>query len=339
MLRGRDLFIEVENKLGLAAAEEYLYFSAGNIRKFTAALTRSKLDLDLVQSGGLRLATTLEELDLLKREAAFINERQKLVGVNAILMNESEVQALMPSRGFLGALYLPCEATVNPYKLINGIRDVIEVSGSRVLTNSCVDNVERNIDGGFSVSIRHKGIILANKIVYCMNAYTSSLLPELEEKFVPFRGQMIATDILPKQILQVIPTMSMSCNNGNDYFRLHGDRLLFGGQRQNVRGNQEGIIYDGEISQTVFKRQRDFLQQHFPFIAPKFTHAWSGVMCQTPDGMPYVGELPGRKNEFIVAGFNGYGLSHVYASSLIARDIITKSTSVLPGAKLFDPAR
>jgi glycine/D-amino acid oxidase-like deaminating enzyme len=339
MLRGLELFTELSDRLGKDAAEEYLKFSAGNMRKFISALNRTKFDTDLRQNGGLRLATSKEELELLKREAAFINSFAKETGVNCIVLSESDVRSIIPSKGFLGGIYLPCESTVNPYKIVNGTRDLLETSGARVLTNSCVEKVERNEDDSLSVSIRHKGVINAKKVVYCMNAYSSSLLPELKDKFTPFRGQMVATDILPKAAIQTLPDMSMSCNNGSDYFRIHGDRLLLGGQRQNVRGQQEGIIYDGEISQTVFKRQKEFLQNHLPLIDVKFTHVWSGIMCRTHDGMPLVGELPNRKNEYIVAGFNGYGMSHAFMAGLIVRDKILKGKSSLPGAELFDPSR
>lgn len=339
MLRGSNLFVEVKDRFGEEVAKEYLNFSTANIRKFMAAITRSKFDVDLTQGGGLRLATTHAELDLLSREAAFINENKTVTGINCIVLNETEVRSILPSRGFIGGIYLPCEAVVNPYKIVNSVRDVIETGGARVLTNSCVDNISRNTDDSFNVSIRHKGVIVTKKIVYCTGAYTSGLLPELEEKLIPFRGQMVATDILPEQIVQILPAMSVSCNNHHDYMRLHNNRLLFGGERQNVRGNQEGIIYDGEVSQTVFKRQRDFLQQHLPFIAPKFTHIWANVMSQTKDGFPLIGELPGRKNEFVMAGFDNYSLSHTYMASLIIREYVTKGVCNLPGVQLFNPGR
>lgn len=339
MLRGRDLFTQISDKHGEAVAKEYLIFSAANIRKFIWGLHRSKFDVDLVESGGMRLATTKEELDLLRRECGFINKNENATGINCMELTETQIRSILPSRGFIGGLYLACEATANPYKIVNSVRDVIETGGARVLTNSCVDNINRNDDGTFSVSIRHKGVILAKKIVYCTGAYTSGLLPEMEQKIVPFRGQMVATDILPDPVLQILPTMSISCNNSNDYMRLHAGKLLFGGERHNVRGNQEGIIYDGEVSQTVFRRQKDFLQQHLPFIAPKFTHIWASVMSQTNDGLPLVGEVPGRKNEFIMAGFDGYGLSHTYMASLIMRDLVIKGTSSLPCVQLFNPGR
>jgi len=292
-----------------------------------------------VQAGGLRLATTEEELDLLHREAEFINSFSNETGVHSLVLSAGDVRAVLPSQGFLGGIFLPCEATINPYKVVNGMRDLLETSGARVLTNSCVESVERNNDGSLSVSIRHKGVITAKKVVYCMNAYSPGLLPELEERFTPFRGQMVATDILSKTALQKLPEMSFSCNHGGDYFRAHDGRLLFGGQRQSVRGRQEGIVYDGEISQTVFKRQKDFMQKHLPHLNAKFTHVWSGIMCLTDDRMPLVGNLPDRENEFIVAGFNGYGVSHAHMASLIIKDKIINGESSLPGAKLFDPNR
>lgn len=35
-------------------------------------------------------------------------------------------------------------------------------------------------------------------------------------------------------------------------------------------------------------------------------------MGLTPDGFPHVGEVPGKQNQYILAGFNGGGNAHAY---------------------------
>lgn len=42
--------------------------------------------------------------------------------------------------------------------------------------------------------------------------------------------------------------------------------------------------------------------------APRIVAEWTGIMGATPDGMPFVGPVPGRPNMFITAGFNGHGM-------------------------------
>ena len=38
-------------------------------------------------------------------------------------------------------------------------------------------------------------------------------------------------------------------------------------------------------------------------------------MGTTPDGYPHVGQVPGRQNQYICAGFNGAGMPHIFLSA------------------------
>jgi glycine/D-amino acid oxidase-like deaminating enzyme len=316
-------------------AAEYITFLGESQRKLLSGLRASRLDFDLNDSGGLHLAISDAEMDTLEKEAAFIRKHRD---IECPVLDSKEVNNLLPSKSFKGGIFIPTEATFNPYKVINGMVRLIERDGARILTDTQVQEVTRK-DDGFTVSIRHKGVIRAKQIVYCTNAYSSELLPELSSCMVPARGQMLATSRLPETVLSVLPPMSMMCNNGCEYFRVYDDRLLVGGMRHAVRGRQEGILYDGEVSQAVYDRLRKFVGDHLPFVPTSFTHTWSGIMCMTRDGLPLVGPIPNKPNEYIAAGFNGYGYSHALMSSMIIKDYLTKDKSTLPGARIFDPAR
>jgi gamma-glutamylputrescine oxidase len=239
MLRGLKLFHEYGEDVGA----RYLEFMGENNRRFLSGLRRAPFDTDLRDSGGLRLADTDEELDRLERESAFILKHRNL---NCPMLTAKEIESHIPKTKFRGGMFMPNEAMFNPYKVTNGLREFIEQKGSRVLTDTQVEEVKENSDGTLAVSIRHRGTIRAKKVVYCMNAYTPELLPELAEAMIPYRGQMIATDYLDSEIVvNVLPAMSMSCNNSNEYFRVYNGRLLVGGKRHDVRGRQMGITNDG----------------------------------------------------------------------------------------------
>lgn len=330
MFRGDKLFSQT------AGGEEYLRFVFENNKRFVNGLRTASFDTDRRESGGLRLAIDEDELLLLKQEAEFI---RKHVGLNCPIMSSDDIQTLLPDTGFVGGMFVPNEVTFNPYKVVNGLREMIERKGQRVLTGCQVTDVTKR-DNGFDVSIRHKGIIRAKRLVYCTGAYTAELLPELADKMVSYRGQMVATDILPDAILQTLPQLSMSCHDCHEYWRLHGGRLLVGGMRHAVRGNQVGISNDGEVSPAVLDRLRGFVDVALPMTKDvKFTYTWSGIMCATPDHLPLVGALPDRPNEFILGGFNGYGYSHALQGGLIVKELMTKGISEQPGVDLFDPRR
>lgn len=331
MMRGDKLFSQMEESKGI----EYLNFIAENNRRFLNGLRNEKFDTDLRDTGGIRLASTDEEFELLKRESAFVLQHRQL---ECPIFEREQVQSILPGTPFVGGLFVPTEATFNPYKVVNGMREFIERKGPRVLTDCQVTNVTRSQDGSLSVSIRHKGIIRAKKVVYCTNAYMPELLPELANVMSSFRGQMVATDFIPDSVLQTLPQASMSCNHGHEYWRLHGGRLLVGGMRRSVRGHQSNIIDDGEVSPTVYDRLRSFVNESLPMLKDvTFTHTWSGIMCATPDQLPLIGAI--RPDEYVLGGFNGYGYSHALQGGMVIKDLITRGESSHPGVSLFNPAR
>ena len=334
VLRGNKLFHEMPEKDG----KEYLEFISENNRRFLNGLRNSRFDSDLRQTGGLRLAINEQELERIQKECEFINKHKP--DLHCKMLTAEEVAAIVPDSRFAGGMYLPTEASFNPYKVTNGVRELTEQKGNRVLTSTQVDGVTQNDDGSFSVSIRHKGTIKTKKIVYCTNAYTPELVPELKDILTPFRGQMVATNILSDEVLGVFPAMSITCNDCSEYFRLHAGRLLLGGQRSDVRGQQLGIIDDGEISPSVYEKLRSFMCQYLPVLDQndvKLSHTWSGIMCQTPDGLPLVGQI--SPNAYIAAGFNGYGFAHAVQAAMIIKDLIKDGKSMHAGVKLFNPGR
>ena len=321
LLRGSKLFSQMPEKDG----REYLAFISENNRRFLNGLRNLKFDSDLRDTGGLRLATSEDEMTALVKESFFIKQNTSL---ECPILSKQEIENILPKSPFVGGIYVPTESMFNPYKLVNGLRELLEVKGPRVLTDSQVTSVVRTSDG-FTVSIRHKGTIKAKRIVYCINAYAPELLPELANVITSFRGQMIATDFLPNSVLQTLPHMSITSNDCNEHLRPHGGRLLVGGMRHSVRGSQIGITDDGEFSNSVYERLRSFAIEALPSLKDvKFSHSWSHVLCSTSDGMPLIGEF--RKNEFILGCFGYYGYSHILHGGMIIKDLISQGESQHP---------
>lgn len=328
LLRGSKLFHEMSD------GAEYLNFVGDNNRRFLNGLRSFAFDHDLRDTGGLRLAMDDAEMDKLEKEAEFIRTMR---GISCPLLSKQQLNLVVPSDKFVGGIFVPNEATFNPYKVVNGLRDTVEKNGSRVFTNTQVESVVANDDNSLTVSIRHRGTIRAKQVVYCTGAYTSRLLPEFTDILVPFREQIIATDYLEPDIIQALPTMSISCNNSQERMRQYAARLLVSGMRQSVRGQQEGIVYDGETSPAVYDKLRAFAVESFPFLkSVKFSHIWSAVFCQAADGKPIIGPVPNRPNQYMMAGFGAYDSSNVILGSMIIKDHIKNQDSQY---KILSPGR
>ena len=333
IMRGQPLFSELPVEQGI----QYAKFMAESIGRMTKGLRSANFNCQFRETGGLRLAQNVDDLSLLKQESAFIREH---TGVDCVMLSDKEACVITKSDAFIGGMFVPNESTFNPYKLTNGLADLVCRRGKRILSNCQVESVVPTTGDSLAVSIRHKGIIRAKRVVYCTNAYTHDLLPETKDWMSPFRGQIAATDSLSDDVIEALPTMALSCNNGSEYFRLHDGRLLVGGMRQSIRGQQEGIVYDGEISRSIYDKLRDFSMKALPVLkGTKFSHTWSGIMCATNDGLPLIGPVPNRHNQFMMCGFNGYGFSHSLMSSLVLKDYLVAEKSHIIGNELFNPQR
>lgn len=333
MLRGSKMFHEMPD------GDQYLTFVGENNRRFLNGLRSLAFDHDLRETGGMRLAVDEEEMAKLEIESAFI---RSVRGIDCPILSKQNLEPILPSKRFVGAMFVPNEATYNPYKVVNGLRDHVEKGGTRVFTNTQVESVVTNEDNSLTVSIRYRGTIRAKQVVYCTGAYTGRLLPEFADILVPFREQMVCTDYLENDLIHSLPVMCMSANNGQERFRLYNTRLLMSGMRHAVRGQQNGILYDGEISTAVYDKLRAFSIDSFPFLkAIKFSNVWSSAFCGTPDGKPLIGAVPNKPNQYMLTGLDAYDSSNAILGSMIIKDLIKNGVpeSVVPGSQILNPGR
>jgi len=71
----------------------------------------------------------------------------------------------------------------------------------------------------------------------------------------------------------------------------------------------------------------------FPTARPR--HRWSGQVLETPDGLPYIGEV--GEHQFLATGFSGNGMTLGTFSALVIRDLITNRKN--PWIDFFAPTR
>lgn len=77
-----------------------------------------------------------------------------------------------------------------PYKLVLGLLQRAVDAGVNLQTHTPVAGVSAAADaqGYYTLATRDRGDVRAAKVVYATNGYTSSVLPEFEDKIVPVRG-------------------------------------------------------------------------------------------------------------------------------------------------------
>jgi glycine/D-amino acid oxidase-like deaminating enzyme/nitrite reductase/ring-hydroxylating ferredoxin subunit len=103
------------------------------------------------------------------------------------------------------------------------------------------------------------------------------------------------------------------------------DYVLFGGE-----DHKTGQETDPEECYTRLERA---LRPFCPNV--EITHRWSGQVIETPDGLPYIGEMAPR--QFAATGFSGNGMTFGTLAAMMAADAVTGRRN--PWAALFDVNR
>ncbi|OQO07968.1 hypothetical protein B0A48_06761 [Cryoendolithus antarcticus] len=188
-----------------------------------------------------------------------------------------------------------------------------------------------------------RGTIRTQHVVHCTNGHASHLLPALASKIIPVRGQM-SVQTPSSELPRLGHSYSWSLcwpGGGFDYMTQAGDAeglvFLGGGAQQakEVGVVELGVTDDSALNKPGLAHLCSILPNHFEAAeGTTLKQAWTGVMGFTPDAFPLVGKVPqeltptklsigAAGNEWIAAGFSGYGMVHCWQSGRALADMIS----------------
>jgi glycine/D-amino acid oxidase-like deaminating enzyme/nitrite reductase/ring-hydroxylating ferredoxin subunit len=105
----------------------------------------------------------------------------------------------------------------------------------------------------------------------------------------------------------------------------HHDIVILGGE-----DHKTGQAAD---TNACYDRLERLLVSSLPDIS--FTHRWSGQIIETPDGLPYIGEM--TDHQYAATGFSGNGLTFGTLAAIMISDAIVGRRN--PWSELFDSKR
>jgi glycine/D-amino acid oxidase-like deaminating enzyme/nitrite reductase/ring-hydroxylating ferredoxin subunit len=103
------------------------------------------------------------------------------------------------------------------------------------------------------------------------------------------------------------------------------DLVILGGE-----DHKTGQTWD---TSACYQRLERRLSSKLPDIS--FTHRWSGQVIETPDGLPYIGQI--TDHQYAATGFSGNGMTFGTLSAIMISDAICGRAN--PWTELFDPKR
>ncbi|KXZ54489.1 hypothetical protein GPECTOR_4g554 [Gonium pectorale] len=177
--------------------------------------------------------------------------------------------------------------------------------------------------------------LLARRVLHCTNAYGSALLPELRGALVPVRNHVAATaPPRPDRPTGHFPLdAAFYARGGYVYWSVREDgRVVIGGFRDVIPGLEWGVYDDGTLDERVRQQLRTYLPAHFPAVFSgegqgghgglELEAEWSGILGFTQDRFPFVGPVPGRRGQFLAAGFSGHGMTRTFTCGRVLADML-----------------
>ena len=154
---------------------------------------------DAVQSGYLHATTRESVFDKLKAKSVYWKEEQ---GQQVEWLEGADVQALTGSKYFgYGVLY-SSGGRVNPYLFTNGLIAAATARGARVFGESEAIALSRS--GNRWRVATAQGAVVADRVVFCTNAYATAIVPQFADNFYPLTAYAVSTKPLPRAALDIV---------------------------------------------------------------------------------------------------------------------------------------
>ena len=309
LMRGAaDNYAAAINTLGHQQAQHLWKLTEDNL----AALRKEGIEsLNTYQQiPSALLALTETEADQLTRSARLLSDD----GFSTQLIH-SGTDAVWQSGNPILALINPDDAAINPCELVHFLAAKLD---RPPLTHCAVRSI---LADDSSVSINSdKLTIRAQRAIVCTNAYTSSLLPQLNNLISPNRGQMLAFSV-PKPMLDC----SYYANHGSEYFRQPDHTtIVAGGWRKHFAQDEQ--TEKDETTDAVQSGIESFIRSLLPLDDAPVITRWAGIMGFTPDALPITGPTDPTNRIWTCAGFTGHGMSLAYKTAQLTVNALLNGT-------------
>lgn len=241
-------------------------------------------------------------------------------------LDPEEVHRRSGSSRHLSGVFAANAATIQPAKLVRGLRRVALARGVRIFERSPMVRLKR---GRQPEVVTAGGVVRAERVALAMNAWTP-VVPELARLVMVVGSDIVATERCPELLDRLGLTGGIAISDSRlftHYYRTTTDgRMVFGkGGGSFVFGSRVGALFEGP------SRFGSALASKLQWFYPEFkaianVQTWSGPIDRTMTGLPLFGQLPGTEDVFYAFGYsgNGVGPSHlggrVLASLCLRRD-------------------
>jgi len=225
---------------------------------------------------------------------------------------------------FRRALSFTGQASFHPLKYIYALAKAFVDQGGVILEKAAITGVQNT--GDFHVATSGALSINPLRIVYATHIPPGINL--LHFRCAPYRSYALAARLNDGNYPD---GLAYDMKDPYHYFRtqeLDGKKFLI------IGGNDHKTGHDSPDE--AFASLENYLKTHYDVASINFR--WSAQYYISPDGLPYIGKLPGfDKDVYTATGFGGNGITLGSISAQILKDLILGKENKY--AELFSPSR
>ncbi|WP_179137701.1 NAD(P)/FAD-dependent oxidoreductase [Candidatus Entotheonella palauensis] len=304
-----------------------------SLKLLRALATELEADIEFVNDGGMLVAETEEEFDLIQQEA----EAAAQAGVDMSVLSAAEARAQQPelARHVVGATFCPDDSTVNPYLLALAFARAASRLGAKIVTGFPVTGLERHGENIASVQTSD-GAVATATVVNAAGPW-APILAEMAGAPLPItprKGELFVTTpgpaLLRGTVISASYLLSKALPSGQDQNRMTVG--LWAGQTR--RGNlligstREFSGYDRSNTDDGMRALMAQAVRLIPAAANRHVlRFYAGLRPSTPDGLPIFGRAPGLPGLIYANGHEGDGVALSPITGQLIADLLTTRIS------------
>ena len=265
-------------------------------------IAEEEIDCDLRRNGTLSLALDETDMTSTRQQQALLTRD----GFDFEVLERDQVQDLIGTPlgdEIAGATFAPTGALLHSSRYLAGLAKAAKNHGARFV-KATVNAIDARTDG--ATARTSTGTIDANRVVVALNAWSDTVLPELNGMIVPTRGQILAY----KPSARVFTTaIGAEITPTAEYWQQTPDgTIIIGGCRADAP-NGDSDVRDMVSTPEVITKIEEVLPRLFPEMTYlEVDRRWAGLMAFTRDGLPIVDQSEFSDAIWFGGGFNGHGM-------------------------------
>ena len=337
LARGREVVVlEAGEVAGAASGQNGGFVSAGYAERLARIVERVGIDqarelyrlsregVEIVRSiaveDGLGIDPVPGRLNVLRYddEVGLRDEADMLArdfGHEVAVWPRERVRELLATDRYYQALHEADAFHLHPLNLARALAADIEARGGTIYERSRATAAD--LDGLRKSVWTEKGRVRAFQVVLAGSAFLGEAFPKLAATVLPVRTHVVMTAPLGDVLKETIryPGAIADTRRAGDYYRVIGDRLLWGGR----------ITTNPRPPRHLADLMAEDIRKVYPQLDEvPIDYAWSGTMGYAIHKMPQIGMV--QPGVWIASAFGGHGLNttamagELIASAMVEQD-------------------